>query len=59
MADVVLDRICGENAIDWAAGHDLQKMNVRRIAYISSLKAADRGDIEPLLAFIGLRQESG
>lgn len=52
MADTVLDHVYGMPPIDWAGGHDLQKMNDRRAAYIVALRAADRGDIEPLLAFV-------
>jgi Fic-DOC domain mobile mystery protein B len=51
MADVVLSNVYKAGAIDWAGGHDLQKMNDRRLVYISALKAADRGDLAPLLAF--------
>ena len=51
MADEVLKRTYGAAPIDWAGGHDLQKMNDRRTAYISALRAADRGDIAPLLVF--------
>jgi Fic-DOC domain mobile mystery protein B len=57
MADTVLDRVYGEDAIDWAGGHDLQKMNGRRVAYIAALKAADNGDFGPLRAFIGPRSD--
>lgn len=53
MADTVLDRVYGAEPIDWAGGHDLQKMNERRVAYIAALKAADQGDIRPLMQFIG------
>ena len=41
--------------IDWAAGHDLQRNNERRTAYIAALKAADRGDHGPLLVFAGVK----
>lgn len=57
MADAVLAGIYGADAIDWADGHDLQKMNARRAAYIAALKAADRGDLAPLLAFAGPRAD--
>ena len=53
MADTVLDRVYKAKPIDWAGGHDLQKMNARRAAYIAALKAADQGDIGPLVKFIG------
>ncbi|MEO3432935.1 mobile mystery protein B [Inquilinus sp. CAU 1745] len=51
LADTVLKQIYGAAAIGWAGGHDLQKMNERRIAYIAALRAADRGDMGPLMAF--------
>ena len=57
MADVVLDRVYGAKPIDWAGGHDLQKMNERRKVYIAALKAADRDDIKPLIKFIGPRDD--
>src|SRR5262245_41689226 len=38
MADTVLDRVYGAKPIDWAGGHDLQKMNERRAAYIAALR---------------------
>jgi restriction system protein len=41
MADAMLERVYGEKPIDWAGGHDLQKMNDRRITYIAALKSAD------------------
>lgn len=55
MADTVLVRVYGANAIDWAGGHDLQTINARRVAYIAALKAADQGDMGPLLRFAGLK----
>jgi hypothetical protein len=57
MADTVLSRVYKEKPIAWAGGHDLQKMNVRRSAYIAALKSADRGDFAPLMTFIGARPE--
>jgi Fic-DOC domain mobile mystery protein B len=53
MADAVLRRVFRADPIDWAGGHDLQRMNDRRIAYIAALKAADQGDFGPLLKFAG------
>ncbi|HZD25655.1 MAG TPA: mobile mystery protein B [Alphaproteobacteria bacterium] len=52
MADMMLSRVYGEEPIDWAGGHDLQKMNDRRRAYIAALRAADQSDMAPLLAFV-------
>ena len=51
MADAILVRVYSAKPIDWAGGHDLQKMNVRRTEYIAALKSADRGDYAPLLTF--------
>ena len=53
MADTVLSRVYNAKPIDWAGGHDLQKMNVRRAAYITALKSADGGDFDPLMTFVG------
>jgi Fic-DOC domain mobile mystery protein B len=53
MADTMLTRVYSVNPIDWAGGQDLQKMNNRRVTYIAAFKAADRGDLAPLLAFAG------
>jgi Fic-DOC domain mobile mystery protein B len=55
MADAVLANVYAADSIDWAGGHDLQKMNGRRAAYIAALKAADRGDFTPLMTFIDPR----
>jgi Fic-DOC domain mobile mystery protein B len=55
VADAVLTRVYETPAINWAGGHNLQKMNERRAAYIASLKAADQGNFEPLMAFVGPR----
>ena len=44
--------------IDWTAGHDLQHTNCRRNAYIAALRAADAGNYEPLLAFVGARRKA-
>jgi Fic-DOC domain mobile mystery protein B len=57
MTDTVLDRIYRTEAIDWTGGYDLQKMNDRRLTYIAALKAADRGDMAPLMTFIGPRSD--
>jgi len=57
MADAMLTRIYKAKPIDWAGGHDLQKMNERREAYLAALKAADKEDIGPLIAFIGKRED--
>jgi Fic-DOC domain mobile mystery protein B len=51
MADVVLTRVYNQDPIDWSGGFDLQRMNERRLVYIAALRAADKGDLAPLLAF--------
>jgi Fic-DOC domain mobile mystery protein B len=58
MADAVLSRVYRAAPIDWAGGHDLQRMNDRRVAYIAALKAADQGDFGPLLKFTGAENKS-
>jgi len=54
MADAVLQKIYGDEPIDWAGGHDLQAMNERRKDYIDALRAADRGDYDSLFKFVGI-----
>lgn len=56
MADTMLTRVYHTDPFDWAGGHDPQKMNQRRATYIAALKAADQGDILPLLSFAGVPQ---
>src|ERR1035437_2651919 len=57
MADAMLERVYDAPAIDWAGGYDLQEMNERRRAYIAALKAADNGNIGPLMRFVGPKKE--
>src|SRR5690606_35031789 len=52
MADALLEKLYGEEAIDWYGGYDLQQMNERRADYIDALRAADGGDYRPLLKFV-------
>jgi Fic-DOC domain mobile mystery protein B len=51
LADTMLESVYRVEPIDWAGGQNLQRMNLRRIAYIAALKAADKGDLSPLMAF--------
>jgi Fic-DOC domain mobile mystery protein B len=53
MADALLEKVHKVQAIDWAGGEDLQRMNDRREQYIAALRAADGGDYGPLLIFVG------
>lgn len=53
LADAMLEKLYGVDPINWTAGADLMKMNERRAAYILALQAADRHDLDPLLAFAG------
>lgn len=52
-ADAYLQETLDHAPIDWVAGHDLQRDNRRRKAYIAALRAADAGDLGPLLTFTG------
>lgn len=51
MANALLTKVLEQKPIDWSGGYDLQKMNERREQYIEALRAADGGDIQPLLDF--------
>jgi hypothetical protein len=55
MADAMLEHVYAAPKIDWAGGYDLQKMNERRAAYISALKAADQGDLSQLMKLVGTK----
>ena len=50
-ADILLRHLLKADPIDWAAGADLQSMNLRRTEYIDALRAADAHDYEKLLQF--------
>ncbi|MGE3831565.1 MAG: mobile mystery protein B [Parvibaculaceae bacterium] len=56
-ADVILSEVYKAPPIDWSGGHDLQRMNERRSAYIAALRSADNGDYGPLIVFIGKRND--
>ena len=55
MADAILQKHLGEQAINWAGKYELGEMNDRRKQYISALKAADGEDYQPLLEFVDAR----
>lgn len=51
--DAYLQERFAHPPIDWAGGFDLMQSNERRDEYIAALMAADAGDYEPLLSFVG------
>lgn len=55
-ADVFLTDYFGHPPIEWAGGFDLQADNERRDAYLIALRAADAGEFDPLLEFVGSSQ---
>ena len=50
MADIIIDKGYGLPPFTWGAGSLLQAGNTRTI-YLNAVRAADRGDYAPLLAF--------
>lgn len=53
MADLYL-RSAGEPELTWG-GRELDRAGVLRSSYLRALRAADAGDLEPLLAFVRAR----
>ena len=53
--DIMLERAYQRPPIKWASGFDLQADSKRRQAYISALRAADAGNLDPLLVFVGAK----
>ncbi len=53
--DIMLERVYRHPLIEWTCGFDLQTADARRLAYIAALRAADGGDLDPLLAFVGAK----
>ncbi|MGH1480520.1 MAG: mobile mystery protein B [Geminicoccales bacterium] len=51
-ADAYLEERFRHEPVDWAGGFNLMKSNERRDDYITSLRAADAGNYEPLLKFV-------
>jgi Fic-DOC domain mobile mystery protein B len=54
MVDAVLQKVFDAQSIDWAGGHDLHTMGIRRKEYIAALRAADQGDYALLFTFAGM-----
>lgn len=55
ITDILLEDIYKHSPIAWGNDYDLQVDNARRDAYIAALRAADRGDINLLFAFVGIK----
>lgn len=55
LADALLTKTLQQAPIDWAGGYDLQAMNERRKQYIQALRAADGGDLEPLMRLVSVK----
>jgi Fic-DOC domain mobile mystery protein B len=58
-ADYFLEWHLNHRKIEWADGLDLEADSERRSDYISALRAADDGDYEPLLKFVGAGNGNG
>ncbi|MEM7666331.1 MAG: mobile mystery protein B [Pseudomonadota bacterium] len=58
LADTYLEEGFGHIPIDWAGGADLTKSNDRRDTYIAALRAADAGEFDALLTFVGAQEEA-
>jgi len=56
VADALLTKVFQQAVIDWAGGYDLQAMNQRRAHYIKALRAADGGDLDPLLRLFSAKE---
>lgn len=54
-ADIYLKNMYGLRPIDWTAGEDLMNSNTRRNEYIAALRAADVGEFDLLLKFVGAK----
>ncbi|MFV2034588.1 MAG: mobile mystery protein B [Halocynthiibacter sp.] len=52
-ADVYLGDYFDRPPIEWASGFDLQADSQRRVDYIAALRAADAGDHDLLMKFVG------
>lgn len=50
MADILIEKIFKQPVYTWGA-RNLVKQGEARTAYLNAVKAADKGDIQPLIAF--------
>mgnify|MGYP001799484790 CR=1 FL=1 len=51
MGDIIIEKLFGEAPFSWGADNLSQKGNSRTL-YLQAVKAADRGDYQPLLSFV-------
>lgn len=50
MADIIIDKIYKQPVFTWGAANLIKQGDIRT-SYLEALKAADRGDMEPLIIF--------
>jgi Fic-DOC domain mobile mystery protein B len=50
MADIVIEKLLKQSHYSWGAGNSVNQKDQRR-RYLYAVKAADRGDIQPLIDF--------
>jgi hypothetical protein len=50
MADIMIEKIFKQPVYTWGAAN-LVKQGDTRMAYLNAIKAADKGDIQPLIKF--------
>lgn len=50
MADIVADKLFGQSLFSWGSTQLVKQSNARA-TYLAAIKAADNGDIQPLIRF--------
>ena len=51
MGDLIIEKVFGQSIFSWGANADLTKTSDTRKEYLSAVKTADHGNINPLLKF--------
>jgi Fic-DOC domain mobile mystery protein B len=51
MGDIIVEHVFNRPIFSWGKSYDLNKRNAGREKYLAAIKAADNGDINPLLLF--------
>ncbi len=51
MGDLIIEKLYNKPVFTWGAGADLAKVGETRNEYLAAIKAADDGNIDPLLKF--------